>query len=310
MRFPDSVTIREVGGVLLRTVLFAPANHPRRVERLGDFNADAVVLDLEDAVADAEKVRARAAVLPALARYDGPLRCVRVNSLATGLLFGDLDAVVGPGLDVVVVPKVESSAELAFVDVHLERLEAERGLEPGVIRLLPIVESARGILRMEEIAASAGRRVITFLFGIGDYTVDLGIEPTPGAEELVYARTRFVLCCRAYGFAPPVDGPFFIDFEDEDAFVADSRRSRSLGFQGRLVLHPRQVAWANRAYAILEPDELRTVEEVVEAFEAAEREGLASIRVGRRFVDYPIYQLARRRLDRYRAYRRDGGRDG
>lgn len=301
----------DVEGALLRTVLFAPANHRRRVERLGDFNADAVVLDLEDAVANAEKVAARDAIPPALARYEGPLRCVRVNSLATGLLFGDLDAVTGPDLDVVVVPKVESSAELGFVDAHLERLEAERGLKPGAIRLLPIVETARGILRMEEIAASAGERLITFLFGIGDYTVDLGIEPTPGADELVYPRTRLVLCCRAYGFAPPIDGPFFTDLEDEEAFVTDSRRSRSLGFQGRLVLHPRQVAWANRAYSVLDPEELRTVEEVVEAFEAAERSGLASIRVGSRFVDYPIYQLARRRLDRYRAYRREenGGRD-
>ena len=287
---------------LLRTLLFAPANHERRAARLGDFGADAVCLDLEDAVADREKVAARAALSPALATYRDTLRCVRINGLDTGLAFGDLDAAVGPHLDVVVVPKVESAAELRLVAGHLERLERDRDLPSGAIRILPIVETARGILRAEEVAASGVERVLTLLFGIGDYTVDLGIEPTPGGDELLYPRTQIVLCCRAHGLLPPLDGPYFTDLDDEAAFIADSRRGRDLGFQGRLVVHPRQVAWANATYSVLNEDELRTVEEVVSAFEAAERDGLASIRVGPRFVDYPIYRLARRRLDRHRAY--------
>lgn len=285
----------------LRTVLFAPANHPRRTERLGDWGADAVVLDLEDAVAESEKVAARALVPTALARFDGPLRCVRVNALETGLLTGDLEAVVGPDLDAVVLPKVESPEELGLLAARLEQVERARGIEVGSVSVLPIVETARGMLASPEIARAGGPRTLTLLFGIGDFTVDLGIEPTAHGEELLHARSTLVLACRAADLAPPVDGPYLRGLDEEEDFTTDCHRARDLGFQGRIVIHPQQVAWANAAYSALDGDRLRAIEAVVTEFEAAEQRGEASIRVGNRFVDYPIYRLAKRRLDRYRA---------
>lgn len=285
---------------LLRSVLFAPANHPRRAQRLSDFGADAVVLDLEDAVADAEKVRARATISASLATYRDVLRCVRVNALGTGLALDDLAAAVGPALDCVVVPKIESAAELGVFDDWLRRLENDAGLPSGRIRLLPIVETARGILRVEEVAAAVQPRVITLVFGIGDYTADLGIKPSRSAAELLYPRTRMALACRAYRLAPPVDGPV-LDLSDDAGFRLDSRASLELGFQGRLAIHPKQVAMANEVYGELSPEDLAAVEAVADAFEAAERAGLAAIDVGGAFVDYPIYRQARQQLARHRA---------
>lgn len=285
----------------LRTILFAPANHPRRTERLGDWGADAVVLDLEDAVAESEKAAARALVLPALARFDGPLRCVRVNAMETGLLTDDLDAVVGPDLDAIVIPKVESPDELGRLAARLEQVERARGLEVGSVAVLPIVETARGMLAAPAIAQAAGPRTITLLFGVGDFTVDLGIEPSAHGEELLHARSTLVLACRAAELAPPVDGPYLRGLDDEAEFTTDCHRARDLGFQGRIVIHPQQVGWANAAYSALDADRLQAIETVVTEFEAAEQRGEASIRVGNRFVDYPIYRLAKRRLDRHRA---------
>lgn len=283
---------------LLRSILFAPANHPRRAQRLTDFGADAVVLDLEDAVADTEKVGARKTVPTSLASYHDVIRCVRVNALGTGLALDDLAAIVSPSLDCVVVPKIESSAELGIFDACLQRLEEDAGFAPGRIRLLPIVETARGILRVEEIASAAIPRVITLVFGIGDYTADLGISPSRSAAELLYPRSRIVLACRAYRLAPPVDGPV-LDISDESAFREDSRRSRELGFQGRLAIHPSQVALANEVYGQLPSEELAAIQQIVESFEAAARGGSASIQIGGRFVDYPIYRQALHQLDQH-----------
>lgn len=277
-------------------MLFAPANHPRRAERIADFGADAVTLDLEDAVADSEKAAARSGVTASLATYRDALRCVRINGLATGLATDDLAAVVCDALDLVVVPKVESATELRIVDEHLGRLERARGLAEGAVRLLPTIETARGILAVESIAAGAPARLLTLLFGIGDYTADLGIAPTPDAAELIYPRSRLVVVCRAFGLAPPIDGPF-LGIEDEQGYREDSWRSRDLGFQGRLAIHPNQVQWANDVYGGLRPGELQRLERIVEAFEAAEADGAAAIRVDGMFVDYPIYRQAKRRLD-------------
>lgn len=287
---------------MLRSTLFAPANHARRASRLTDFGADAVVLDLEDAVADAEKVDARRTVTASLESYRDVVRCVRVNALGTGLAFDDVAAVVSSALDCVVVPKIESAAELGIFDACLLHLERAAGLAPGSVRLLPIVETARGVLNVEAIAAAGISRVITLIFGIGDYTADLGIKPSRDAAELLYPRTRIVLACRAHGLAPPVDGPF-LDIADESLFREDSRRSKGLGFQGRLAIHPSQVPLANEVYGQLSDEDLAEAEGIVQAFEAAERDGSASIQVAGKFVDYPIYHQARRQIGRHRAAR-------
>jgi citrate lyase subunit beta/citryl-CoA lyase len=279
----------------LRSLLFAPGNHARRLERVGDFGSDVIVLDLEDAVANAEKEAARATARAALPTYRETVVTVRVNGAQTGLLEGDVEAVVCPDLDGLMIPKVESAETLRDVDELVGRLEREHGIEPGQIRLLPLVETALGIVRCEEIALAAPARVVTLVFGLGDFSVDIGVDLTADATELLYARSRIVVAARAAGLPAPLDGPY-PDIHDLEGLRENTLRSRQLGFQGRVVVYPAQVEPVQRAYSELSPEEEERARRVVEAFEQAEAAGIASLQVDGRFIDYPLYYRARHRL--------------
>ena len=162
-----------------RTFLFAPGNHPRKVEKVFDAGADAVILDLEDAVAISEKKATRSSVVAAL---QAPRRCrgyVRVNALDTEFSFGDIEAVVVAGVDGIVLPKVEKAADLQMVDWIMSNFERRRGLPVGGIDLMPIIETGKGVANVREICG-AGGRLKRVSFGAGDYTRDMAIEWTMG----------------------------------------------------------------------------------------------------------------------------------
>jgi citrate lyase subunit beta/citryl-CoA lyase len=285
----------------LRSLLFAPGNHARKLEKVGTFGADAIVLDLEDAVADAEKTAARGAVRAALPTYTPPTSVfVRVNGAETGRLEDDVRAVVCSHLDGVMVPKVERPETLPELDELLVELERERGLAQGHVRLLALVETARGLIRCEEISFAAPQRVVTLVFGLGDFSVDIGVDLTPDATEILYGRSRVVVAARAARLRPALDGPY-LDLQNVEGLVADTLRSRQLGFQGRVVVYPPQVEHVHRAYSDLSPADAERAQRVVEAFEEAEAEGSASIQVDGRFVDYPIYVRAKEKLRLYSA---------
>lgn len=288
---------------VVRTLLFAPGNHARRLEKVGTFGSDAIVLDLEDAVADAEKDLARTMVHAALPTYGHDTHViVRVNGPETGRMEEDVQAVVAPGLDGVMVPKIERPDTLHRVDALLAALESARGLEAGSIRLLGIVETAKGLVRCEQIAAEAPQRLLTLVFGLGDFTLDVGVDVTREGMELLYARSRVVVAARAAGLLSPLDGPY-LDLRDLEGLAADCERSRSLGFQGRVVIYPDHVQPAQKAYSHLSEDEAEGCRRIVAAFESAEASGLASIQVDGRFVDYPFYERARHKLALYEADR-------
>lgn len=298
---------RRVGGALdwdqrvLRSVLFAPGNHPRKLEKVGSFGADVIALDLEDAVADAEKPAARKQVRAALPTYDErTIVSVRVNSADTGRLEEDLEAVVCEDVDCVMVPKVESVETLPWVDSLLGRLEKEHGLDEGSIRVLTLVETALGIVRADEIALGSPARVLTLIFGLGDFSNEIGVDLTADGAELLYARSRVIVAARAAQLRPALDGPY-LDLRNYEGLLTDSQHSRQLGFEGRVVVYPPQVEHVHRAYSDLPPEEAEAARRVVEAFEEAEAEGSASIQVDGRFVDYPIYWREKRKLQRYQA---------
>ncbi|MFN3448609.1 MAG: HpcH/HpaI aldolase/citrate lyase family protein, partial [Roseococcus sp.] len=214
---------------------------------------------------------------------------------ATEWCFGDIEAVAGPRLDGVVLPKLESPAELVAVDWMLSALERARGLAPRAIELMPIVESARGLAALPALAAAAaglGGRVKRLAFGAGDYTLDLGLAWGREEEELVPARAAMVLHSRAAGLDAPVD-TVWIELADGEGFAASCARGAALGFQGKLCIHPDQIAPANAAFSP-PAEEVARARRILAAFAAAEAEGLASIRVEGRFVDYPIVDKARR----------------
>lgn len=281
---------------LLRSLLFAPGNHPRKVAKVASFGADAIVLDLEDAVAVGQKESTRAAIRGALPTYRDAVVMVRVNALATGLGRADLEAIACPALHAVLIPKVDDPAILQEIDEILASLEEREGLPLGSIRVFPQIETALGILRVEETALRAPPRVFTLIFGLADFTAELGVDLTPDATELLYARSRVAVAARAAGLAPPIDGPYLLDLRDREGLIKDSFRARQLGYQGRVVIYPPQVEPTNYAYSFIPPDELGLAQKIVRAFEDAEAAGSASIQVDGKFVDYPIYRRARHKL--------------
>ncbi len=284
----------------LRSFLFAPGNHARRVEKALSLDADAVILDLEDAVATAEKRATRDAVIAALVRPRRALLYVRVNAVDTEFCYGDLAAIVRPGLDGVILPKVESAAGLATADWLLAQLEREQGLMPRMIDLVPIIETARGLNQIDAILA-AGTRVRHIAFGAGDFTLDVNMAWSRGEAELAYARAKIVTASRAAGIEAPFD-TVWVDLADLDGLEASVRTALGFGFQGKMCIHPNQVAVVNRVFTPGEA-EIAFAERVVAAFARAEAEGSAAIQLDGKFIDYPILYRAQRILEKVAAIR-------
>jgi citrate lyase subunit beta/citryl-CoA lyase len=278
-----------------RTFLFAPGDHARRAEKVLTAGADACILDLEDAVALSAKVAARALVNAALERPRSCRGFVRVNAFDTAFCPGDIQAVIGPRLDGLVLPKLEEPAQLIAVDWLISALERERGLPHRGIEVMPIIETARGMAGLAALtacAASLGGRVRRFSFGAGDYTLDLGITWDLAETVLEGARETMVRHSRAAGLEAPID-TVWIELREMEAFAASCARGVALGFQGKLCIHPDQVPVANAAFS---PPvaEVARARRIIAAFAEAEAQGLASIQVEGRFVDYPIVDRARR----------------
>jgi citrate lyase subunit beta / citryl-CoA lyase len=284
----------------LRSFLFAPGNHTRRVEKALSLQADAVILDLEDAVATAEKRTTRDAVIAALTRPRRPLLYVRVNAVDTEFCYGDLAAIVRPGLDGIILPKVESAGGLATVDWLLAQIEREHGLVSRAIELIPIIETARGLNQIDAILSS-GTRVKRVAFGAGDFTLDVNMAWSRGEAELAYARAKIVTASRAAGLEAPLD-TVWVDLQDSEGLETSARAALAYGFQGKMCIHPNQVPVVNRVFTPSE-DEIAFAERVVAAFAKAEAEGVASIQLDGKFIDYPIVYRAQRLLEKIAAIR-------
>lgn len=276
-----------------RTFLFAPGNHPRKVEKVFGAGADAVILDLEDAVAEAEKPATRDAVVAAMQTDRDCRGYIRINALDTEYAFQDLEAVVAPNVDGIVVPKIETPEALATVEWLVGELERKRRLPIGGIDLLPIIETGLGVANVRAIAGTA-KRTRWLSFGAGDYTRDMGMEWTLGEVECDHARAEIVLASRAAGLLPPID-TVWIHLQDQDGLIASTRKIRSMGFQGKLCIHPAQVGPVNDVFTP-DADAIAHARRIVAAFADAEAAGSASIQVDGYFVDYPIVEQARRTL--------------
>lgn len=282
--------------MILRSLLFAPATHARHVEKALGGAADGVILDLEDAIAIAEKPEARHAVRRTLDGIapGGPRVFVRVNGLTTPFAYGDLCAVVGPGLDGIILPKAESAAQLATVDWLLTSLERDAGLPEGGIEVMPIIETALGVARMSEIA-SASPRVRRLNFGAGDFSLDTNMVWTASHEGILWGRTQLVIVSRAARLEAPID-TVYARLDDIDGFRRESEQALRLGFQGKACIHPSQVEIVNEVFSPTE-GEIERARGIVEAFASAEAGGVASIRIGGQFIDYPVAARAQRTLD-------------
>ena len=278
---------------LFRSLLFAPGNHARRVEKAFTLDADVVILDLEDAVAVSEKPATRPLVVEALQKPRSCLGYVRVNAFDTPFCYGDLQAVVQKGVDGIMLPKVESAAQLKCIDWLVKQLERERVLEEGSVDLLPIVETGKGVSALKSICA-ASPRVRRLSFGAGDYSLDMNMRWTRDEREMDHARAAIAVESRAAGLEPPLD-TVFIHLGEIDGLRASTELVRDMGYQGKLCIHPEQLPVVNQVFTPAE-EEIAKAKRYVKAFEAAEAGGSASIQVDGYFIDYPIVEKARRVL--------------
>lgn len=270
---------------VFRSFLFAPGNHPRRVEKALGLDADATILDLEDACPIAEKVATRAVVVAAYQKQHRPLGYVRVNAMSTEWGYGDIVAVVQKGVDGIILPKLETADEIRAADWVVANLERQRGLPAGRLDIVPIIETAKGLANVRAICA-AGTRVKRIAFGAGDFTLDMNMTWTRAELELLPYRSECVLASRAGGIEPPID-TVWVDLKDPEGFRQSVLAIKGLGFQGKMCIYPDQVPVVNE---VLSPTaaEVEWSRRVVTAFKEAEKAGSASIQLDGKFIDYPI----------------------
>ncbi len=264
-----------------RSQLYVPGNNPRMIEKAATLEADSLIFDLEDAVPPEQKRGTRKAMGPTLSGLDWGTRevCVRVNALTTPEGPGDLDAFAKADLvRTLVIPKAESD---------LSPLARTTGKG-----LLPIVETARGLARIEDIVRSEG--VVAVTYGAGDFAVSVGGTIAAYARN-PYVKTRIVVTAAAYG-VDAIDQVHF-DLNDTEGFRAEALESRALGYVGKQVVHPQQIALANRLFSP-DPDELAWAREIVRAYEVGARSGKGAVRVRDQLVDAVHYRWARKVLER------------
>jgi citrate lyase subunit beta/citryl-CoA lyase len=286
----------------VRTALFAPGIKERVMTKALESGADAVILDLEDSVPLASKAEAQVLVSKTIDNVAGnitrPAIYVRVNAATTGLLSDDLNAVVRPGLDAILLSKAETIEDVQVTATTIDRHELQRNMPRGSVGIILMLETALGVYNCFNLI-KASPRVAATCFGSardGDLQTDLGCSWSIEGTELLYARSKVLLDTRAAGsHIHPLDG-VFSDLNDETGLIADSRLSARLGYIGRTVIHPKQIAPVKSAYAV-PAAEVAYYQKVAAEFAAAEKAGTAAIAVDGKLVDYAMAQRARRVLE-------------
>lgn len=261
------------------------------VEKAAGLAADIIVLDLEESVPPAEKEQAREAArqqIPRLAAA-GQTVHVRVNPIGGGLTRDDLAAVVSPELSAVLLAKVEQAQDIRDFDVLIREQELSRDVKPGTIELIPLIESALGVLNCWEICR-ASTRIAGLAFGAYDYTSDLGMQRTREGRELDYAR-QVIVNCAAAARLTPLDTPY-ADFRDEEGLIRETEWVKALGFRGKYLIHPNQIEPVNRVFRPGD-EELSQARHVVAALEEALARGEAAVQVEGRMIDEPVAARAR-----------------
>lgn len=283
---------------LIRSWLYAPANHPRHVEKVFKVGADAVILDLEDAVPAAEKHTARASAAAAIGssksaeRSSWPVVTARVNAVPTGLYAEDLRAIVQPNLDGIRLAKVESGDEVKRVSLLLDELECRAAMPPNSIFIVCAIESAAGLLTAQDIIG-ASPRILALGFGAADYSLDVNAIYSRQGLETVYARSHLVLVSRAGGIAPPIDG-VWANVADVEGLRTTSAAGRAYGMFGRTCIHPTHVPIINEVFSPT-TQEVEWAQEVIESAAGAAAVGRGAVQISNGdFVDVPILRRAER----------------
>ncbi|NLC25928.1 MAG: CoA ester lyase [Fastidiosipila sp.] len=281
-----------------RSLLFLPGNQASLLQNGTVLPADALIFDLEDAVAADEKDSARNLVASALQCLDfGPReKIVRINE-NSDLREQDIRAVVPAGADSIMLPKVAGSALIKEIDALLHVIEKEAEIKTGSIRLLPLIETAAGIEFAFE-AARASQRVVALALGGEDLAVDLGCTRTKEGQELLYSRQRLVIAARAAGIQA-IDTPF-TDARDRAGLLEDALLAKSLGFSGKLAISPHHLKGIHQAFTPTQA-EIEFALEVIQVMEQALKSGSGAVSLRGKMIDKPVAEQAEKTVEIARA---------
>jgi citrate lyase subunit beta / citryl-CoA lyase len=280
-----------------RSMLFVPGDNPAMLSTAFVYKPDSVMFDLEDAVSPREKDSARLLVFHALQlpAYKGIEKIVRINRLDSEYGLKDLEAAIRAGADAVRLPKTDSADEIRELESHVARLEKDYGRSLGETKLIAAIESASGVVNALTIASASPRMIAIALAGF-DYLVDMGTKRSDGSEpELFYARAAVLHAARA----ARIDA-FDVAYgkvDDDEGFLREVQIAKQLGFNGKSLIHPRQVDLLHRAYAPT-GKELEYAKRVIAAAEEARRNGLGVISLDGKMVDPPVIKEAEMVLSR------------
>lgn len=282
-----------------RSLLFVPGDSRRKIEKAATLGADVVCLDMEDGVALSQKPAARESIRQALQsiNFGRSERMIRINPYGSGLETEDLRLTITGRPDSVLLPKVESAEALHWLDAQLAAAEQANGWPAGGIEMLALVETARGIVNLKEIA-SATPRLTALIFGAEDLAGDIGAVRTPEAWEVFYARSAVVTYAAAFGLQA-ID-MVFVDFNDTEGLLRECRQGAQLGYSGKQLIHPNQIAPANEAFT---PDDaaIARARRIVEAFERHQATGVGAFALDGKMVDMPVVKAAQQVLAKARA---------
>lgn len=273
-----------------RSMLFLPGNNPNMIINAGCLGADAIIFDLEDAVAPAEKDAARILVRNTL-RHSYLSGCdviVRINSVDTDYWKSDLDLILPESPDVILLPKASTPADVLAVDAYMSEVEARIGLATGTVSLMPLIETALGV-ENAYVIASASKRICALFLGAEDLTADLRCKRTKEGREIEYARQRLVVAARAAG-VDVYDTPF-TDVNDDEGIVKDATLAKAFGFSGKASISPRHVEVINQVFSPTLA-EIDYAYEVLDAIELAKKQGKGAVSLYGKMIDAPIVARA------------------
>lgn len=281
--------------LIIRSMLILPANVPRFLEKAHERGADAIVLDLEDAVPPNERDSARKNLAAAVPRSGskGALVHVRVNN-DPALIAEDLDAAIQPGLRAVFLPKVEHQDQIHALGEMISDLEPDRGLQPGSIKISVHVESPLGLLNIRSIA-NASTRIESMSLGVDDYCAELGVNPSEDAEELFYPLNVMITVCCATGVLPLGILGSVAGYKDLEGFERRAIRAKKLGSKGGYCIHPTQAPALNRIFSP-EKDQIELARRIIETYERSLNEGRGSTSLDGKMLDLPVYKRAKRTM--------------
>ena len=279
---------------LRRTMMFVPGNNPAMMQDAFIYGPDSIMLDLEDSVTMTEKDAARLLVYNALRTidYGDTEMVVRINPLNTPYGKKDIEAVVKAGVDVIRMPKTETADEVREVEAEIEKVEQEIGCL-GRTKIMAASESALGIVNAYDIAI-ASKRMMGIALGAEDYCANLKTQRTPGGAELLLARETIVVAARAAGI-DALD-TVYSNLNDMETFRKEVELIKTLGFDGKSIINPRQIEVVNEVFAP-KPKEIEKAQTIIAAIKEAERRGSGVIAVNGKMVDRPVVLRAQRTID-------------